>query len=218
MAVEKKIVRVSAKNGLVAQINWPSVKEGSTFKTGHMPEGEYVATIKAVNARKSKENKTPMWEFVISPDDRPSNKYPYYIMLTDDGSWKVRKLLEAVGAAIPKSAKTLNAQQLVGKKVGIVLVDDEYNDRVKSSIDDLIPVKDVVSSDLPDADEDPEEDEDDEFEEEEEAPRKKRPAKKAAAAKKKRRPAKEEEEDDDEFEDEEDDEEEDDDEIDLDDL
>ena len=150
-------VTVSKAKPLVAKIDFTNVTEGSGIRPKQLPPGEYAASIKDVKAGNSKKTGTPQWCFLIVPDKHPGATYPYYCQLTADQAWKIRQVLVAIGVSVPKSVKTIDASKLIGKKLGIILEDDEYEDKLKSVIDSLIPLSEVAENDAPDAD-----DEDDE--------------------------------------------------------
>jgi len=157
MAEKTQGVTVSKAKPLVAKIDFSSVTEGSGIRPKQLPAGEYAATIKDVKAGNSKKTGTPQWCFLISPKSHPGAIYPYYCQLTAEQAWKIRQVLVAVGVSAPKSVKTIDASKLIGKDLGIILEDDEYEGKLKSVIDSLIPLAEVDEGDAPAAD-----DEDDE--------------------------------------------------------
>lgn len=157
MAEKTQGVTVSKAKPLVAKIDFSNVTEGSGIRPKQLPAGEYAATIKDVKAGNSKKTGTPQWCFLISPKSHPGAIYPYYCQLTAEQAWKIRQVLVAVGVSAPKSVKTIDASKLIGKDLGIILEDDEYEGKLKSVIDSLIPLAEVDEGDAPAAD-----DEDDE--------------------------------------------------------
>ncbi|UDL15202.1 hypothetical protein SEA_PONS_42 [Gordonia phage Pons] len=176
--VENTGVTWNANKPLVAKIDFANIEEGSGIRPKRLKPGEYAATIKDVQGGLSKKSKTPQWVFLISPDSHPGAVYPYYCQLTADAAWKIRLLLLALGATVPKSVKAVDASKLKGKKLGIILEDDEYEGKLKSVIDTLIPVSEITDEPAGDVEDD---DEDDEVEEEEAPPARKRTARKKKA-------------------------------------
>lgn len=153
--VEKNTgVTVSKNKPLVAKFDFTNVEEGSGIRPKHLPAGEYVGTVKAVKAGVSKKTGTPQWVFLISPKQHPGATYPYYCQLTAEQAWKIRQVLVAVGVSVPKSVKTIDASKLIGKDLGIILEDDEYEGKLKSVIDSLIPLAEVDEGDIEPADDD----------------------------------------------------------------
>lgn len=181
-------------------LDFSNVKESSGINPKHLEEGEYLAKVVSVSEADAKDG-TPMWLFVITPEDHRNASYPYYCKLQENQLWKVRNLFIAAGlgklVAGKKSAK-VDPNKVVGKNIGILLEDDEYEGKMKSVIEAVIPVTDLeeTEADEPDLDDDDEDEEevpvtkkrkpapvvedDDEDDEEEEAPApKKRKAKPA---------------------------------------
>lgn len=154
MAEKSQGVTVSKAKPLVAKIDFSNVTEGSSIRPKQLPAGEYAATIKDVKASNSKKTGTPQWCFIIVPKSHPGASYPYYCQLTAEQAWKIRQVLVAVGVSAPKSVKTIDASKLIGKDLGIILEDDEYEGKLKSVIDSLIPLAEVDEGDAPAADED----------------------------------------------------------------
>lgn len=160
MAEKTQGVTVSKAKPLVAKIDFSNVTEGSGIRPKQLPAGEYAATIKDVKAGNSKKTGTPQWCFLISPKSHPGAIYPYYCQLTAEQAWKIRQVLVAVGVSAPKSVKTIDASKLIGKDLGIILEDDEYEGKLKSVIDSLIPLAEVDEGDAPAADDEDDSDED----------------------------------------------------------
>ena len=161
MAEKTQGVTVSKAKPLVAKIDFTNVTEGSGIRPKQLPPGEYAASIKDVKAGNSKKTGTPQWCFLIVPNKHPGATYPYYCQLTADQAWKIRQVLVAIGVSVPKSVKTIDASKLIGKKLGIILEDDDYEGKLKSVIDSLIPLSEVDEGDTPAAeDEDDDEPED----------------------------------------------------------
>lgn len=171
-------------------LDFSNVKEQGDFAPRHVEEGDYTATVTKFSetTKKDDSNKT-MWVFTIVLDDKPSGRYPYYCTLNEEALWKIRNLLVAGGFKVPKKRISVDPEKVVGKKIGVHMVDDEYNGQMKSVVDAVFPTSDAEENTVSDDSDD---------DEEEDTP----PPKKSA---KKRKPEPEPEEDD---EDDEDDEEE----------
>lgn len=208
-------------------LDFSNVKERGDFNPRHIDQGEYIAKITGVTETEAKDGED-MWVFSFELEGVARATYPYYCKLVENQLWKVRALFEAIGTNVGKRKVKVNPSQLVGKKVGVFMEDDEYEGKLKSIIAEVMSVDEIEAApksrkkkpvddeeDLDDLGEEEEiEDEtedleDDEIEEEEEekpAPRKraakKAPAK-AAPASRRRKPAPvedDEEEDDEELE------------------
>ena len=198
-----------ADKAAAAVLDFSDVKDrgelGITKK--RMPRGDYLARVKAVEDRPTKESKEAQWMYVIHLENVRGAGYPYYCKLQANQLWKIRNLFLACGVAIPKKKVRLDPNKIVNKLLGITLEDDEYDNKKQSIITELFPASELQegetgtdededeeeedAEDLPEdeaedeAEEEPEEEEEDEEEEEEPAPAPRRraaaPAKKTAA-------------------------------------
>lgn len=178
-----------AKRIGVRTIDFSNVKESSGINPKHKEDGEYLGRVIEIRDDDAKDGEA-MWNFIFAIDADKTATYPYYVKLVDNQLWKLRNLMIAAGLPVPKKAMKVDPNKVVGLDVGLILVGEEYEGKMKSVIDGLIPASEL--SDYDGAVED--DDEDDEDEDEEPAPKKRgRPAKKAPV----------EEDDDDEDEDEE---------------
>jgi len=160
------------------------------FSPRHVEEGEYLATIKGATVGESKQGNQQVVFKLVSNDIRGAS-YPYYCSLDGKGSWKLRALLEAVGVRVKGAAVNFDTDRLVGKQLGMELLDDEYQGRMKSKVQNVFPKDELGGKD---DDTEPEEDDLDEDEVEDEP----EPPKRRAAAKRKPEPGEEEDEEEEE--------------------
>lgn len=150
-------------------LDFTNVREVSGINPVRMEEGDYLATVKAVNEKESKKTGNAMWEFVIGLNDRQTATYGYYCVLDAEQLWKIRNLLIAAGITVPKKRLKVDPNKVVGKTIAVTLEDDEYEGKEKSTIAAIFPAAELAPVKVePEDDED--EDEDVEVEEEEEAP------------------------------------------------
>lgn len=177
------------------KVDFTNVKdEGANFRPRHKPEGDYQATIVEVNDHTSN-NGGEMWLFTIKLDGDERSSYPVYAGQDDKNAWKIRKMFIAAGIPVPKKLVLVDPNKLVGKTVGVFLEDDEYEGRMRSKIQDFMPVDDIQGGDEDDDEEvydkpakkatgkkkaAPVEDEDEDEDEEEPAPVKKAARRKSA--------------------------------------
>lgn len=145
-------------------VDFSVVKDGGGFSPKHKPEGEYLGEVVSFEDGKSKAG-NPMWTFGIALTEDRRAVYPVYCVLDVKNYWKLRQLMLGCGFAVPKKKMTVDANRLVGKKVGICLEDDEYDGKMKSVIGSMFPASEYEGpAGSSDDDEEPEEDE--EYEEE----------------------------------------------------
>src|SRR5262249_8079132 len=138
----------------------------------------------------------------------------YYLSTDAKQAWKIGAIARAVGLKVKNARVRFDPNKLVNKALGIALDDDEYEGRLKSTIDDVFPIDEVspgAGEGAPDEDEYeddevevPDDEEPEEENEEEEEPEPTPPPKKRVA---RRKPAPEPEPEEDDDEDEEDEEE-----------
>jgi len=138
-------------------VDMSNVKERS-FNVKHLPEGDYKAKVTKVEDHKSKA-KNDQWLYTITVTDGRGKgaSYPYYCGLEENQLWKVRNLFVAAGINLPKQRQKLDPNKVVGRPVGISLVDDEYEGKEKSVIDNVMPISEVDETDVPDAEDGDEE-------------------------------------------------------------
>lgn len=144
-------------------VDMTNVKEAGAFNPRRKPEGDYRAKIAKVEDHKSKKG-NEQWVFTIQLADDQRATYPYYCGFEEKEAWKIRNLLIACGKKVPKKRVNVDPNSLVGKEIGISLVDDEYEGKLKSTIDAVFPADDLGEADEP---EDEDTDTDDEDEEDE---------------------------------------------------
>jgi hypothetical protein len=189
------------------KVDFSNVKEeGANFRPRHKPEGDYTATIVNVDDHTSN-NGGEMWLFTVKVDGDERSSYPVYAGQDEKNAWKIRKMFIAAGIPVPKKLVMVDPNKLVGKTVGVFLEDDEYEGRMRSKVQDFMPVDDVQGGDEDDEEEvyekpakkattkkkpAPVEDDDDEDDEEDE------PAPPKKVARRKPAPVVEEDEDEDE--------------------
>lgn len=184
-------------------VDMTNVKEQGNFNPRHKAEGDYRAKIVKVDDHKSKSG-GEMWVFTIQLTEDQRATYGHYCGFDEKNAWKVRNLLIACGKKVPKKRVNVDPNSLVGKEIGVTLIDDEYEGKMKSTIDAVFPASDLhedededtpevdddeeeTEDDTEDSDDDADEDDDEEDEEPEPEPEpvKKKAKKKAAAPAKK---------------------------------
>ena len=181
--------------GQARSLDFTNVKDGGTFRKTRQEAGDYKGLITKAATVKKKDSKDEQWLFTIKVG---AGQYPYYCKHVENQLWKVRNIFVAAGITIPKKRVKVDPNMVVGKKIGVILEDDEYDGRVQSNIQAIIPLAELDEVGPADDDEDETDEDDTEEEESEPTPA----AKKAAPAKAKAKaaPVVEEDEDDDELE------------------
>lgn len=171
-------------------VDFSNVKDQSQFNTRRIPEGDYRARIVKVEDGESKKDQTFQYIFTIKVLKYSTTAYPFYCKLQENQLWKLRNILVAAGMSVPKKRINLDPNKVVGKEIGVSMVDDEYDGKDKSVIDAVFPVSEL--DDYADDQAEPEEDDsteeaDAEVEVEEEAEEESKPKKKKAKKGKKKK-------------------------------
>lgn len=138
---------------LKVKVDFTNVKESSGVNPKHVEAGDYLSKVVKVTQRESKAG-NDMLEFHFQLSDQKSAVYPYFVVLDENNLWKLRNLLLAIGAKVPKGAANIDVEKIVGREVGISLEDDEYDGKMKSVIDSVFSKDEVESDDAPAAEED----------------------------------------------------------------
>lgn len=173
-------------------LDFTDVKDGSLHRRTRFPEGDYKARILSVVDQLSSQDQTPMWVYTIEiKQGKKTGTYPFYCKIDPKNLWKLRSLFAAAGVVIPKKRFQVDPNKIVGKLIGVTLEDDEYKDKINSSVAGVIPLSEIADADDPEID-----DQDDEDEDEDDEP--------VVVKKTKKRPAPVEPEDDEDEDDEED--------------
>lgn len=146
--------------------DFTDVKDGGgQFSKKRMPEGEYLAEIVKVEDAKAKDD-IDQYLFTLRLKKHPTATYPFYCKLQPNQLWKLRTLMMAAGISVPKKRMKVDPNRAIGKLVGVLLEDGEYNGRKQSEVNRVFPAADLseIPSDeaMPDDDEPTAEAEDDE--------------------------------------------------------
>jgi hypothetical protein len=148
-------------------VDLTGVKDGGNFRPKRRPEGEYKAKIVKVDDHTpKKEGAVPGWVLTIQVDGDARSTYPYYLSPEAKQVWKIGNICRAAGLNTKNAKIKFDPNRLVNRALGILLMDDEFNDKIKSAIDEVFPVSDLS----PNADEEGPADDEDEIVEDEPEP------------------------------------------------
>ena len=125
-------------------VDFSNVKEASGFNRSRIKAGDYLAKIKGVEDAKAKDG-VHQYLFSIQIVDKPGSVFPYYCKLQENQLWKLRNLFIAAGKTVPKKKVKVDPNQIVGKLIGVTIVDTEFENKEQSEVDAVFP-----ASDLPD--------------------------------------------------------------------
>lgn len=148
------------------QVDFSKMKEGGGTR---VPEGDYLAVIKSIKPDTSQNgNRMLVFTFLGKEGKLKGKEILDRATLTDKALFKLRDILEAVGIAVPRRVVNIPIKKLVGKEIGLTIVDDEpYNGRIKSTVADYISPDSIGEEDDEEDDDELEEEDDVEADEEE---------------------------------------------------
>ena len=127
----------------VLNVDFTGVESGA----GYLPAGSYKARVKSIEVKSGNKADYLNWCFVsIEPGSEGGVGY-LMTSLVDDALWKLKGVLEALGAEIPQSKLKLDTDKFIGRVGTIHVVDDPYtgSDGVTRSsykIQDVFPCTD----------------------------------------------------------------------------
>ena len=142
-----------------------------------LPENDYKGKIVKIKKIRASEKDTPGLAVTIKITEGKfsGKKITDRLWITPKSLWRVRSMLEALGVSVPKKAINLPTKKLIGKELGVTIIDDEpYQGRIKSKIGDFIDLEtlsdlyDDEDEDADDEDFDDEDSEDEDSDDEEE--------------------------------------------------
>lgn len=137
-----------------AILDFSKVKDGGMHNPTHMEPGDYLGVISNVTAGESNSGNA-QWVYTIALASNKRATYGYYCVLDEKSLWKLRNIFVAAGVSVPKSRVRVDPKKIVGRQIGIVLEDDEYEGRVRSKITQVMPKEELEQSvpDVTDEDE-----------------------------------------------------------------
>lgn len=103
------------------------------------------------------------WQFdLVDADEFTGQRFWYNTVLTDTSLWNYRKVLDALGVKVRDEAMKIKLSKLVGREVGLEIIDGEYQGTIRSEINDVFSTEELSTE------EEYEEEEEDEYEDEDE--------------------------------------------------
>lgn len=148
-------------------IDFTNVEEGGFA----VPNGKYVVKVKKIEQKTSAAGAAYFnWELMILQGPHKGKKLFHITSLKAAALFNLRNTLIALGVPVPKGKLKLDLKALIGKIMGVTVVNEQYEGKDRPKIKDTFPVtkegNQYVSA--ADAYEDPTDEESDEEEEEEE--------------------------------------------------
>jgi len=148
-------------------LDFTNVQDGGGGAAAHVPEGDYILTLKEASVqdvKKDPSRKQIVWIFTIKKGPGKSSNVIYHRTALDpERLWTTRNLLAALlDKEIPKKSLNIDLAKYFGRDIGATLIDGEpYNGKVKSEISDVFPASQYDDSGLATADANEESDDED---------------------------------------------------------
>lgn len=135
------------------KVDFSDVKEGGVFKKRPKPDGDYEGKVTAVDDHTSKAGDEG-WVLTVQIKGDNRSTYPIYLSPDTKQAWKLHKVFTAAGMTVPKKLLMVDPNKLLNKTIGVTLLQEEYEGRTQSNIDDYMPVGDIQPPDDPAMDDD----------------------------------------------------------------
>ncbi len=133
----------SGSRGL--EVDFTGVQEGGKV----VPEGEYLAEVKAVEKRMSQNNNAYLvFEYkILTPGGANGMAVYDNCSLVPAALWRLKQVLVALGFEVPDGKLNLELRALKGLQCGLVIEHEEYTDkkqksRVRSSVSEIFSTAD----------------------------------------------------------------------------
>ncbi len=168
----KKAKKTSKKS---MRIDFGDVPEERRQRSRKIPEGEYKAKIVSWKKKWKDDDKsnTPYLQWTLQILEGKHKGVPFYenTSLKKDALFNLRNLIFAATDGKKNVAgKTVNfdPDTLVGAKIGIIVEDEEYENKLRSTVADVRPLSEMEEDDEDEEEDSEEEDEDEDDEDEDE--------------------------------------------------
>lgn len=124
-----------AKKKTTVSVNMKGIEGRGT----RIKPGEYLGEVEEVTLEKGDKAQYLAWKFTL--DDDAGTAY-FNTSLAKNSLWNLRGLLEAMGEDVPDDEMDLDLEDLVGKRVGVIIEMEEYKGKPKPKMVDYFPEDD----------------------------------------------------------------------------
>lgn len=105
------------------------------------------------------------WQFdLVDADELTGQRFWHNTVLVDTSLWNYRRALDALGVKVRDETMKIKLSKLVGREVGLEIIDGEYGGTIRSEINDVFSADELST----DEDEEYEDEEEEEYEGDEE--------------------------------------------------
>lgn len=173
-----KVTKKKGKGGKALKVDFSGVEKEVRKRGKRIPEGDYLCKIVTAEKRKKEGSSSYYlsWKFQIIENAQGGKKQAgiplYYITsLKPDALFNLRNLIYSATDGktnVAGKVVTLNPSKYYGKKIGVTVEDEEYDNKVRSKAVDVMPPSQLEAEEEDEEDEDETEEEEDEDEGDEE--------------------------------------------------
>lgn len=160
--------RVKDKTTVVVNL---SGVEARARKAVHIPEGNYKAKVVKAETFEAQSSGNPgvKWTYEIVEGPYKGARFYNNTMLIESSIWAFRGALQALEPKvnIKDSAMQIPLDKLTGRTCALEIVDGEYDNKIRSEINDVFHESLLEDEEEDEYEEDDEEEEEDDFEDEE---------------------------------------------------
>lgn len=132
----------------VIQVDMTDAAEGGAFNKVNVEEDNYLAKItkaEIVEVKTGDNKGDKQILLTVQLPAVPRASYPYYLQTKGAATFKLRNVLEACGMRSPKAKANLETDRLVGKPIGVAMVDTEYKGKTYSEIDNVFSTAELTA-------------------------------------------------------------------------
>lgn len=116
------------------KVDMTNVQDG--FVT--VPEGDYICKVSKITLETSeKGSKYLKWEFLIGLGEYKGQKLFHNTSLLPQALFNLRNTIIALGIEVPKSVQTIDTDKYIGKIVGVTVVHEDYQGKLRAKVADL---------------------------------------------------------------------------------
>lgn len=119
--------------------DFTNVSEGG----GRLPAGEYICKVTKAELKDGAKGKYINWELTVGTGPEKGGKIYHITSLTIKALFKLREFMIACGLDVPKKVVDIDTEKIIGRIVGISVIDDTYKDKTTGEMKDTTNIKDL---------------------------------------------------------------------------
>lgn len=121
------------------KVDFTNVSEGG----GKLPAGSYVCKITKVEVKDGAKGKYLNWELTVGTGPEKGGKIYHITSLTVKALFKLREFMIACGLDVPKKMTDIDTDKIIGRIVGIDVIDSTYRDKTTGETKPTTDIKEL---------------------------------------------------------------------------